>query len=299
MIDNYFIEGCHLCPRNCMADRTEKEGYCGGTKQAKVARAALHFWEEPCISGQNGSGTVFFSGCQLKCCYCQNYKISAENFGKEISTEQLGRIFLNLQKNKAHNINLVSPTQYVPFIIEALDSIKSQLKIPVVYNTGGYETIETLKLLEGYVDIYLTDLKYMDPVISKRYSNAEDYFEYASKANAEMFNQVGKVRIDDNGIMQKGVIIRHLVLPNNRCDSMKVLDWVADNFNNDDILISLMSQYTPFYKSSNFKEISRRISTFEYNKVLDHALSLGLKGYMQEKSSAKEEYTPLFDLEGV
>lgn len=299
MGEEISITNCQLCPRNCGADRTIAQGFCGGGKNLKVARAALHHWEEPCISGENGSGTVFFSGCPLKCCFCQNYQISAENFGKEISVEQLAQIFLNLQEQKAHNINLVSPTQYVPWIIKALDLVKSKLKIPVVYNSGGYEKIETLRSLKGYIDIYLPDLKYMDNEIAKKYSNAEDYFEVATAAIKEMYEQAGSIQLDDNQILQKGVIIRHLTLPNNRFDSMNIMEWIAENFPQNDILISLMSQYTPFYHSENYKEIDRRISTFEYNSVVNKSLEMGLKGYMQEKSSAKEEYTPTFNLEGI
>ena len=299
MEEKISITSCQLCPRECNADRTKGEGFCGGGGNIKIARAALHQWEEPCISGKNGSGTVFFSGCPLKCCFCQNYKISAENYGKEITIQHLAEIFLNLQEQNAHNINLVSPTQYVPWIISALDLVKPQLKIPVVYNSGGYESIETLRSLRDYIDIYLPDLKYMDQEISKKYSNADDYFEVAAAAITEMYNQVGGVSFDDDGILKKGMIIRHLTLPNNRVDSIRIMEWISRTFPKNDILISLMSQYTPFYHSNYYKEINRRISTFEYNSVVDKAVSLGLDGFMQEKSSAKEEYTPEFNLEGI
>ena len=299
MEEKISITSCQLCPRECNADRTKGEGFCGGGGNIKIARAALHQWEEPCISGKNGSGTVFFSGCPLKCCFCQNYKISAENYGKEITVQHLAKIFLNLQEQNAHNINLVSPTQYVPWIILALDLVKPQLKIPVVYNSGGYESIETLRSLRDYIDIYLPDLKYMDQEISKKYSNADDYFEVAAAAITEMYNQVGGVSFDDDGILKKGMIIRHLTLPNNRVDSIRIMEWISRTFPKNDILISLMSQYTPFYHSNYYKEINRRISTFEYNSVVDKAVSLGLDGFMQEKSSAKEEYTPEFNLEGI
>ncbi len=292
------MESCNLCPRACGADRAAEKGFCGGGYTIKAARASLHFWEEPCISGKNGSGTVFFSGCNLKCCFCQNYNISAENFGKEISIERLAEIFLELQEQNAHNINLVNPTHYVPLIIKALDIAKPRLKIPVVYNSGGYETVETIAMLDGYVDIFLPDLKYKSSLLSEKYSHAENYFGFASKAIIAMFEQVGKP-IFDGDILKKGVIIRHLVLPNARQDSIEVLEWIANNFEKGDVLVSLMSQYTPFYKSCEHKEINRRISTFEYNKVLEKAVSLGLDGYMQEKSSAKEEYTPDFDLSGL
>ena len=299
MEEKISITSCQLCPRECNADRTKGEGFCGGGGNIKIARAALHQWEEPCISGKNGSGTVFFSGCPLKCCFCQNYKISAENYGKEITIQHLAEIFLNLQEQNAHNINLVSPTQYVPWIISALDLVKPQLKIPVVYNSGGYESIETLRSLQDYIDIYLPDLKYMNQEISKKYSNADDYFEVAAAAITEMYNQVGGVSFDDDGILKKGMIIRHLTLPNNRVDSIRIMEWISRTFPKNDILISLMSQYTPFYHSNYYKEINRKISTFEYNSVVDKAVSLGLDGFMQEKSSAKEEYTPEFNLEGI
>lgn len=296
---DYDFTSCKLCPRECGADRTKGLGFCGGGLLPKAAKAYLHMWEEPCLSGTNGAGTVFFSGCSLQCCYCQNYKISAENFGKEISVERLAEIFLEIQDKGAHCLDLVSPTHYVPQIISALDIISDKLRIPVVYNCGGYEKIETLKMLDGYIDIYLPDLKYYSSEASRKYSNAPDYFEKASAAITEMCRQTGKCEFDDNGIMQKGVIIRHLTLPTLRMDSVKLLEWAAKNLPRDNFRISLMSQYTPFYKSCEYREISRRISTFEYNFVLDKAVSLGLEGYMQERSSAKEEYTPEFDLLGI
>ncbi len=292
------IKHCTLCPRECGIDRTVTAGYCGGSNIIKAARAELHFWEEPCISGKKGSGTVFFSGCTLKCCFCQNYKISAENIGKEISVERLAEIFIELQDKGAENINLVNPTHYVPFIIEALDMVKSRLVIPVVYNSGGYEKTDTIALLDGYVDIYLPDIKYKSSIISKKYSKAENYFEVAAKAIEKMYEQVGEIKYKDN-LLKKGVIIRHLVLPGNRKDSIELLDWIAQTFDKDKILVSLMSQYTPFYRSGDYPEINRRVSTFEYNKVLEHAQKLGLNGFMQEKSSAKEEYTPDFDMTGI
>ncbi len=291
---------CNICPRNCGADRTRTAGFCGGGSQVKLARAALHHWEEPCISGSRGSGTVFFSGCSLQCVYCQNYKISAENFGREVSTGRLGEIFMMLQEQGAHNINLVNPTHYVPWILEALKSVQGELTIPVVYNSGGYDQVETLKTLEGYVQIYLPDLKYYSSEKSARYSNAPDYFQVASQAVQEMFRQTGPVQLDADGIMQRGLMVRHLVLPGSRQDSMKLLDWLSQNLPTGQYYISLMSQYTPFYHSGQFPEINRRISTFEYRQVADHLIDLGLTdGFMQEKSSAKEEYTPDFDLTGI
>ena len=294
-----YLKHCTLCPRNCKADRTIKPGFCGCNDKIKVALASLHFWEEPCISGTNGSGTVLFSGCQLKCCFCQNYKISAQNFGKEISEERLSEIFLELQEKNAHNINLVSPTPYLPFIIKALDKVKNRLKIPQLFNSGGYEKVQTLKMLEGYIDVYLPDLKYMDSEVSKKYSCAEDYFEIALVAIKEMFRQTGKISFDDNGIIKKGTIIRHLVLPKRRKDSINIINCIADNFQSDDVYLSLMSQYTPYNFSEDFPELNRRISTFEYNSVIEEAMKRNLKGFMQEKSSAKEEYTPDFNLAGL
>ena len=292
------LHNCTLCPRKCGADRYTSTGFCGCGTNIRAAKAYLHMWEEPCISGTNGSGTVFFSGCCMKCCFCQNYKISSENFGKEISVERLAEIFLELQEKGAHNINLVSPTPYVPQIIEALELCREKLNVPIVYNTGGYERVETLKMLEGYVDVYLPDFKYYDNGLAEKYSSAKNYFESVIAALKEMYRQVGAYQIED-GIMRRGMIIRHLALPSHRRDSVKVFEWIAENFPKDGILISLMSQYTPFYKSFEHKEISRRISTFEYNFVLDKAVELGLNGFMQEKSSAKEEYTPDFDFQGI
>lgn len=290
---------CTICPRECGTDRTTSSGFCGCGNNIKLTKAYLHMWEEPCISGTNGSGTVFFSGCNLKCCYCQNYKISAENFGKEISTERLADIFLELQEKGAHNINLVSPTPYSLHIIEALDRVKHKLNIPVVYNCGGYEAADTIRLLDGYVDIYLTDFKYCSEDLSYKYSAAKDYCSIICKALPEMFRQTGAITLDSNGIAEKGVIVRHLVLPGGRHDSVKVLELLDKILPINDFFLSIMSQYTPFYKSSEFKEINRRISSFEYNYVYDKAVDMGFRGYMQEKSSAKEEYTPDFDLYGI
>lgn len=292
------LHRCTLCPRKCGADRYTKAGFCGSGSLVRAAKAYLHMWEEPCISGTRGSGTVFFSGCCLKCCYCQNYKISCENLGKEISETRLAEIFLELQKKGAHNINLVSPTQFVPQIISALDLCSGKLKIPVVYNTGGYERVETLKMLEGYIDVYLPDFKYFDDALAEKYSGAKNYFEVVTAALKEMYRQVGDYKTE-NGIICRGMIIRHLVLPTHRHDSIRILEWIAENLPRSGVMISLMSQYTPFYKSSEHKEISRRISTFEYNSVLDKARELELNGFMQEKSSAMEEYTPDFDLLGI
>lgn len=294
-----MIENCQLCPRKCKKNREKEIGFCGGGRNIKIARAALHHWEEPCISGKNGSGTVFFSGCCLQCCFCQNYQISAENFGQEISIERLSEIFLELQDQGAHNINLVNPTHYVPWIIKAIELARPKLKLPIVYNSGGYETLETLSMLNGYIDIYLPDLKYFDSNRSKRYSKASDYFSIATKAIIEMQNQVGKPQLDKQGIMQNGMIIRHMVMPKGYQDSIAVIEWIATHFKPDEIMISLMSQYTPFYKSNEYPEINRRIFSYEYHKVLDKVNEYQLNGFLQEKSSAKEEFTPSFALQGV
>ncbi len=265
----------------------------------KIAKAYLHMWEEPCISGTNGSGTVFFSGCSLKCCFCQNYRISAGNYGREITVKRLAEIFLELQAQGAHNINLVSGTHYVPQIIAALDICGSELKIPVAYNSGGYENTETLEMLRGYADIFIPDFKYYDSSLSEKYSSAPDYFEAAAEAIGKMIEIAGKPVFDSSGIMQSGVIIRHMVLPSHRKDSEAVLRKISELYPKDSFLLSLMSQYTPFYRSSEHKEINRRISTYEYEKTADIVRELGFDGFMQERSSAKEEYTPDFDLSGI
>lgn len=291
---------CHLCPRNCGINRNISVGFCGCGSTLKAARAALHHWEEPCISGTCGSGAVFFSGCTLKCCFCQNHLISQGTLGKELSPKRLGEIFLSLQEQGAHNIDLITATQFLPQILPALDFVKHKLHIPVIYNCGGYEKTETLALLKDYIDIYLPDLKYFDSALSWRYSKAKNYFEVASEAIPYMIEQTGGLRYDTQGILQKGVIIRHMVLPGGKEDSIQLLHWIKENLPKGKYLLSLLSQYTPFYKSSDYPEINRRITTYEYNKVLDTAISLGLtQGFMQEKSSAKEEYTPPFDLEGI
>lgn len=294
-----ILNSCTLCPRRCNADRSKSTGFCGGGMLPKIAKAYLHMWEEPCISGSRGSGTVFFSGCSLKCCFCQNYRISDGNFGKEITVERLSEIFLELQEQGAHNINLVSGTHYVLQIISALDICGSRLEIPVAYNCGGYENVETIDMLKGYIDIFMPDLKYFNSDISAKYSAAPDYFTKASAAIGRMIEIAGKPEFDENGLMKSGVIIRHMILPSHRRDSEAVLRKIAELYPKDSFLLSLMSQYTPFYKSSQYKEINRRISTYEYEKTADIVRELGFEGYMQERSSAKEEYTPDFDLSGI
>lgn len=299
------ITNCRLCPRSCGVDRHRNTGFCGANAELTAARAALHLWEEPCISGVNGSGTVFFSGCTLRCCFCQNFTISQELHGKTISSQKLADIFMNLQDQGAHNINLVTATHYLPWILPALDQVKCRLHIPVVYNCGGYERVETVKALKDYVNIWLPDLKYFSSGLSARYSRAADYFEVASKAIQQMIAQTGTPEFETFGpeeipLMKRGVIIRHMVLPGQKEDSIRLLHWIADTLPKGQYYISLMSQYTPFYKSHEYKELNRRITSYEYQKVIDAALDLGLmQGFMQEKSSAKEEYTPPFDLEGI
>ncbi len=294
------MKSCALCPRMCRVNRSERYGFCGCGDRLKIARAALHFWEEPCISGRGGSGAVFFSGCNLRCCFCQNYNISSEGFGKEITVERLSDIFLELQEKGAENINLVTPTHYVPFIIKALDMVKHKLNIPVVYNCGGYENVGTIKSLDGYIDIYMPDIKYYSDVYAKKYSKADKYFEYASSAVKVMTEQTGKIVLDGNGIMKRGVIIRHMVMPGCRKDSMNIIKWIGNNLDRESFIVSLMSQYTPAFHSDEHKEINRKITTFEYESVAEYCLELGLdNGYVQERTSAEKEYTPPFDLEGV
>lgn len=284
----------------CKVNRYEKAGFCGMAADISAARASLHQWEEPCISYKNGAGTVFFSGCSMHCVFCQNSVISNEYNGKIISTERLADIFLELQDKGADNIDLVTPTHFVPDIIAALDMIKHKLNIPVVYNTGGYEREETIAMLDGYVDIYLPDIKYFSSEVSRRYSHAPNYFEYASKAVSAMVKQVGKLQYNSDGGLLKGTVIRHLVLPKQRHDSMKIMDWIADNFTSDEVLVSIMNQYTPFdFIPDEYSELKRKVTKMEYNSVVDHAAELGLNGFTQQKSSASDKYVPLFDCSGI
>jgi putative pyruvate formate lyase activating enzyme len=290
-----IMTNCTLCPRKCGVNRSIKSGYCGAKDKIILAKSMLHKWEEPCISVKNGAGTVFFSGCSLHCCYCQNSIISSKLHGKEVSAAELADVFLTLQKNGADNIELVTPTHFVPQIIDALNIAKPSLNIPVVYNTGGYELPETIDMLRGYVDIFLPDLKYFSPEASMRYSNAPDYFKYASEAILKMTEQVGPIQYGENGAMLKGTIIRHLVLPGQRHDSMKLMDWISENIAPERALVSIMSQYTPFdFIPDKFSEIKRHITKMEYNSVLRYAENLGINGFSQEKSSASEEFVPDF-----
>lgn len=291
-----MLESCELCPRNCKVNRNEKVGFCGSGIKIRVALVSLHKWEEPCLTGKNGAGTIFLSRCNLKCVYCQNFKISSENFGKEISVERLTEIFLEQQLRGAANIELVTPTHYVPQICLALDAAKScGLKIPVVYNTNSYEKISTLDLLKNRVDIFLPDLKYFDDEIAKTFSNAPNYFSVATAAIQKMFELVGECKFDSAGNLTRGVIVRHLILPNFRRDSFKILDWLYKTFG-DKIFISLMNQYTPLFRAKDFKKINRRLTTFEYDSVINYALDIGIKNcYIQVGKTADEKFVPNFD----
>lgn len=298
--DVYSDSHCQLCPRMCGVNRTLLSGYCGAPAGIIAARAALHHWEEPCISGTNGSGTIFFSGCTLRCCFCQNHKISRDHFGKPISVNRLAEIFLELQKQGAHNINLVTPTHYLPWILPALDIAKKDLHIPIVYNCGGYERKETIMALRDYIDVWLPDLKYFSSDLSRRYSQAPDYFSKASAAIQQMITQTGEPVFDSSGLIKKGVIIRHLVLPGQKKDSLFLINWMAKELPKNQFYISLLSQYTPYEHNPDFPELNRRITSYEYQKIVDAALEAGLDhGFMQQKSSAKEEYTPPFECQGL
>lgn len=290
---------CTLCPRACGADRLHTRGFCGGGAQVRLARAALHFGEEPCISGTRGSGTVFFSGCSLRCCFCQNFPISAHNQGTDVSIDRLAAIFLELQAQGAHNINLVNPTHYAPWIAQALKQTRAELHIPVIYNTGGYDRPDTLALLDGLVDAYLPDLKYMDAARAARYSHAADYPAIAKQAVSAMVAQAGPFTLDEQGMLVRGVLIRHLVLPGGRQDAMDVVRWVCDTFAPGTVRMSLMRQYTPMYKSADYPEIDRTLTSFEYESVLHMAAQAGIAGYRQGRGSATSEQTPAFDGTGV
>lgn len=289
-----LLSECRLCPRECRVNRHEKTGFCGQGDKIKIARAALHKWEEPCISGSRGSGTIFFSGCTLRCIFCQNYEISQQGKGYNISVNELADMMLRLQDEGAHNINFVSPTPYIPHIIKALDATAGKLKIPTVYNCGGYESIDMLKLLDGYIQIYLPDFKYYGDEYALEYSQAANYSQVALNAIREMVCQVGKPKYNNEGIMQSGVIVRHLTLPTLRHDSKAVLKLLSENFGKGEILLSLMSQYVPMYKALSHPKLSRRISTFEYNQVVTLASEYGFDGYTQERSSSSETYVPQF-----
>lgn len=294
-----ILEKCCLCPRNCGINRNKNQiGRCKATNKVKIALYSIHQFEEPCISGKKGSGTVFFSNCNLNCIFCQNYEISQMGKGKEITIERLAEIFLEQQKRNVENINLVTPTSYVPQIIEALKIAKEKgLKIPIVYNTNGYETIETIKLLKGYIDIYLPDLKYSDNNLAQKLSNAQQYFEIATEAIKEMIKQVGTPVFNKEGIMQKGVMIRHLVLPNNIENSKKVLKWISKELPKE-IYVSIMAQYFPTYKAKEEKyNINRKLTEEEWDEIQNEVSNLGIEnGFIQELGEHEEEYVPKWDL---
>ena len=296
-----MLESCRICPRNCNVNRLAgNKGFCRCDDKIKIALVSTHNFEEPCISGKNGSGTIFFSNCNLRCIYCQNHEISQEGVGKEVSIERLAEIFLEQQERGVNNINLVTPTMYVYQIIKAIKIAKaSGLKIPIVYNTNSYENVETIEELEGFIDVYLPDLKYYSNDLAIKYSKAPNYFEVATNAIKEMYKQVGSVQVDENGIIKKGVIIRHLILPNHIQNTKNILKWVKENMPSD-IYVSIMAQYFPTYKAKEDDLLNRKISKKEYNEVEKYLYTLGLEnGYMQDLGKHEEEYVPKFDLSNI
>lgn len=301
-MEDMIMSNCTLCPRNCNTDRLAGiKGFCGESNMLRIARAALHFWEEPVICGERGSGAVFFTGCNLKCIFCQNASIASNEVGIEISVERLAEIFMELQMQGAVNINLVTASHYVPQVAEAIRMAKQKgLQLPIVYNTSSYERVETLRLLEGLVDIYLPDMKYMDKALAQKYSQAEDYPEIAKKAIAEMFRQVGEpVFSEEAGLMKKGMIVRHLVMPGAVKNTKQVIDYLYDTYG-DAIYISVMNQYTPMKQFEKYPELNRQVTKREYAKVITYALDRGIENaYVQEGETAKESFIPEFNLSGV
>ena len=291
---------CNLCPRNCNIDRSINKGYCGQKDKIKVARASLHMWEEPCISGERGSGTVFFSGCVLRCVFCQNFNIANGDTGKEITVERLVEIFCELKEKGAHNINLVTGDHFVPQIISALDLAKSKgMDLPIVFNTSSYINKETLKKLENYVDIYLADFKYFDNETAKKYSNAGDYLQVVKTAIEEMVSQKKAPEYDEKGIMTNGVIVRHLLMPGFLQESKAIIRYVYEEYG-ERVVLSIMNQYTPLKQVEKYPEINRKVSEYEYETLINYAISIGVKeAYVQEGETAKESFIPPFDLEGV
>jgi len=290
---------CRACPFECGVDRTKKLGICRASDQFEISIAQLHHWEEPPISGARGSGTIFFSHCNLRCRFCQNYEISQLGYGHKVTPQRLAEIMLELEQKGAHNINLVTPTHYSEQLIPVLEKVRPKLKIPVLWNSNGYEKVETLRRLEGLVAIYLPDLKYYDDQLARTYSSAPNYFQYASAAILEMRRQVGTNRYDEAGIIQQGLIIRHLVLPGHTDDSKQILTWIHDNLG-PKTHISLMAQYHPTYRASELPGMNRRLRPSEYAEVRNHLLKLGFEeGYTQELSSASDEYTPDFNGRGI
>jgi putative pyruvate formate lyase activating enzyme len=296
-----LLISCKLCPRNCGVNRLEDTiGFCRAGSDVTVARVSLHHWEEPCISGEAGSGTIFFSECNMRCVFCQNHSISHEGIGKKISIERLSEIFIEQQKRGAHNINLVTPTHFVPQIIEAIKIAKENgLTLPIVYNSNGYENIETIKALNGYIDIYLPDLKYFDDKYAIKYSNSPNYFKIASSAIKEMYSQVGSAEFDENGMMKKGVIIRHLMLPGLLFDSKKIMDYIYNTYGNN-VFISIMNQYTPVNNVEKYPEINKPLNPKHYESLIDYCIELGIKNaFIQEEGTVSESFIPDFDLSGV
>mgnify|MGYP000355869836 CR=1 FL=1 len=292
-----LLQKCEICPHKCKIDRTKNQvGRCKSKDTVKVALASIHNFEEPCISGRNGSGTVFFSNCNLSCEFCQNYEISQLGKGKEVTIEDLADIMLKQQEKGVENINLVTPTSYALHIIEAIKQAKSKgLVIPIVYNTNGYENVETLKLLEGYIDIYLPDLKYYYNELGKSFSKVDNYFEIATSAIKEMYRQVGTPVLDENGVMKKGLMIRHLILPNEVQNSKKVLKWIKENIDSN-VYVSIMAQYFPTYKAKELDELNRKLTKEEYEDVENYLYKLNLEnGYIQELGEHEEEYVPKWD----
>ena len=298
-MDNFY-KNCHLCERRCNINRYEKKGLCNASNELKIARAALHYWEEPCLSGTKGSGTIFFSHCNLKCLFCQNKEISTKGYGKKITIERFSNICIELQEKGANNINLVTPTHYVPSIIKGIKKAKKKgLSIPIVYNTSTYETKETIEQLKGIIDVYLPDLKYYDEKLSKNYSNVKNYFEIATKNIKEMYNQVGKPIFDDNGIMKRGVIVRILLLPGHLDDAKKIVKYLYQTYQ-DNIYISLMNQYTPLFKIDKYPNLNRKVTEYEYDSLINYACDLGIKNaFIQEGETQSDSFIPIFNLDGV
>ncbi len=286
-------EACRLCPRRCGVDRRVRTGFCGQSDRLRVARYQRHLWEEPCISGTRGSGTVFFSGCTLRCVFCQNYEVS-RGMGREIGEERLAEIFLELQDMGCHNVSLVTATHFLPGVQRALETVRERLRVPVVFNCGGYERVETLRALERDVDVWLPDVKYKSAELSARYSGAPDYFERAMEALAEMLRQAPAPEFGEDGTLRRGVVVRHLVLPGAYRDSLDVLEALARSFGTEGYLLSLMSQYTPMPACAGYPEINRRVTSFEYRRAAERALALGFRGYFQDRDAADSAYIPPF-----
>lgn len=295
-----ILNSCKVCPRSCGINRNEKLGFCKSGASVKLAKAYGHMWEEPCISGTKGSGTVFFSNCNLRCVFCQNHDISQESTGREVSIQRLSEIFLEQQERGFHNINLVNPTHYAPQIIEAIKISKSKgLTIPIVYNSNGYETTDTIDDLEGFIDIYIPDFKYFNDKYAIKYSNAPDYFNIASACISRMVEQTGPCKFDEQGIMTRGVIIRHLMLPGLLFDSKKVVDYIYKSFG-DDVYLSLMNQYTPMFHAKDYPEINKRLNPGHYDSLIDHCLEIGYKNaFIQESGTDTTDFVPDFDLSGI